>query len=245
MTATATRAQISYAAGSFASDLTLDGTAGRTLVINGVAILGAVSGGDALERRDALVALVNGQSGTTGVTASAVPGGDAFALTASDGRNISLETDGTLTPGSANAVLFGFTAGLTATGAATSVVARGGVKLSASAPITVTPAPGSPLAGQMIGHSATEIENALGNLHGVLDRVVMPSTLVGARLSWVALLGERAAADAVGLAGDLSKVEDLDVAKAATDLQLLQTTYQAALASGARLIQQSLLDFLR
>ena len=47
VTATATRAQITYAGGTFASDVTLDGTAGRTLVINGVAILGAVSGGSA------------------------------------------------------------------------------------------------------------------------------------------------------------------------------------------------------
>lgn len=245
VTATVTRAQISYAGGSFASNLTLDGTAGRNLVINGVAILGAVSGGSAVVRRDALVALVNLQSGATGVTASAVPGGDAFALTASDGRNISIETDATITPGSANAVLFGFTAGLTATGAATSVVARGGVKLSASAPIKVVPSAGSPLASQVVGHSATEIANALGNLHGVLDRVVIPSTLVGARMSWIALLGERASSEAVGLAGQLSKVEDLDFAKAATDLQLLQTFYQAALSSGARLIQQSLVDFLR
>jgi flagellar hook-associated protein 3 len=245
VTATATRAQISYEGGTFASDLTLDGTAGRTLVLNGVAILGAVSGASALERRDALVALVNGQSGATGVTASAVPQGDGFALTASDGRNISVETDGTLTPGGANAVLFGFSAGLTATGAATSVVARGGVDLRASAPITVTPATGSPLASQMIGQGSTEIENALGNLHGVLDRVLVPSTLVGTRMAWLATLGERASAEQLSLTTDLSKIEDVDMVKAITDLQLLQTFYTAALASGAKIMQQSLVDFIR
>ena len=191
------------------------------------------------------MALVNGQSGATGVTASAVPGSDAFALTASDGRNISIETDGTLTPGSANAVLFGFTAGLTATGAATSVVARGGVKLSASAPITVTPATGSPLAGQMIGQGSTEIENALGNLHGVLDRVVIPSTLVGTRLSWVALLGERASAERWASPAISRRSRTSTWSRRRPIFTLLQTFYQAALASGAKLIQQSLVDFLR
>jgi flagellin-like hook-associated protein FlgL len=195
VTATVTRAQITYAGGTFASDVTLDGTPGRTLVLNGVAILGAVSGGSALERRDALVALVNAQSGATGVTASAVPRSDGFALIASDGRNISIETDGTLTPGAVNGVLFGFSAGLTGTGAATSVVARGAVNLRASAPITVTPTTGSPLASQMTGQGSTEIENALSNLHGVLDRVLVPSTLVGTRMAWLATLGERASAE--------------------------------------------------
>ena len=245
VTATVTRAQITYAGGTFASDVTLDGTPGRTLVLNGVAILGAVSGGSALERRDALVALVNAQSGATGVTASAVPRSDGFALIASDGRNISLETDGTLTPGAANGVLFGFSAGLTGTGAATSVVARGAVDLRASAPITVTPATGSPLASQMTGQGSTEIENALGNLHGVLDRVLVPSTLVGTRLAWLATLGERASAEQLGLTAELSKVEDVDMVKAITDLTLLQTFYQAALASGAKIMQQSLVDFIR
>jgi flagellin-like hook-associated protein FlgL len=204
-----------------------------------------VSGGSALERRDALVALVNGQSGATGVTASAEPLGDGFTLTASDGRNISIETDATLSPGAANGVLFGFSAGLTGTGAATSVVARGAVNLRASAPITVTPATGSPLATQMTGQGSTEIENALGNLHGVLDRVLVPSILVGTRMAWLATLGERASAEQLGLTAELSKVEDVDMVKAITDLTLLQTFYEAALASGAKIMQQSLVDFIR
>jgi flagellin-like hook-associated protein FlgL len=33
--------------------------------------------------------------------------------------------------------------------------------------------------------------------------------------------------------------------KAITDLTLLQTFYEAALASGAKIIQQSLVDFIR
>jgi flagellar hook-associated protein 3 FlgL len=245
VTATVTKAEITYSRGSFANDITLDGTAGKTLVVNGTGILGAVSGTTAAGRRDALVALINGQSAATGVVASAVPGGDGFALTAADGRNISIETDATATPTSVNANFFGFATGLTGTGAATSVVARGGVELTASDAVSVTPAAGSVLSAQMSGQGNTGIEAALGDLGAMLDRVVEPSTLVGTRLSWLGLLDERLAGESVGLAGDLSRIEDLDVARAASDLQLLQTFYQGALASGAQMIQLSLLNFLK
>jgi flagellar hook-associated protein 3 FlgL len=250
VTATATRAQIEYSAGSFASNVTLDPLAappapGQKLVINGVAIVGTVSGATASDRRDSLVALINGQSGGTGVVASAVSGGDGFALTAADGRNISIETDGTTTAGSANAVLFGFATGLTGTGAATSVVARGGVKLSASQPITVTPATGSPLSTEMSGQGTTGIQDALGKLGGVLDHVLAPSTEVGARLSMVGLLSDRLQSQSLELASNLSDVQDVDIASAAIQLQQLQTFYQGALSSSAQIIQLSLLNFLR
>jgi len=246
VTATATPAQIGYAAGSFAGDVTLDGTAGKTLVINGIPILGAVAGTTANGRRDALVSLINTQSGATGVVASAVPGGGGFALTTADGRNISIETDATVTPASANATFFGFATGLTGTGpAATSVVARGGVQLRATGPVTVTPADGSALADQMSGQGITGIQAALDALGAVLDRVMLPQTLVGSRLAWVGLINDRLQADSLSVATDLSRIEDLDVAQAAMLLVQLQTAYEASLTSAARLTGVSLLDFLR
>ena len=245
VTATATRAEVGYASGSFASDVTLDGTAGKKLVINGTPILGAVSGTSPTARRDALVALINAQTGATGVVASAIAGGGGFALTAADGRNISIETDATVTPASANATFFGFATGLTGTGAATSVVARGGVQLGATGPVTVTPAAGSALAGQMSGQGTTGIQAALDEIEAMLDRVVVPQTLVGTRLAWVGLLNEGLQGESLGLAQDLSHIESLDIVEAATHLQQLQTAYESSLASAARLSQISLLDFLR
>jgi flagellar hook-associated protein 3 len=246
VTATATSARITYSAGSFASDATLDGlTAGNILVINGQSITGAVAGATAAERRDALVALINTQLGATGVAASAVPGGDAFTLTAADGRNISIETDATVTPASANAVLFGFAAGLTGTGAATSVVARGGVQLAAEAPVGVKVASGAGLQSQMSGQGTTGIQASLDELSAALDRVLTPATVVGARLAWVGLLDERLQGESVQLASNLSSVEDIDIAKAAIDLQQLQIFYEGALASSARIVQLSLLNFLK
>jgi flagellar hook-associated protein 3 FlgL len=56
---------------------------------------------------------------------------------------------------------------------------------------------------------------------------------------------ERAGLDAVALAGQLSTIEDTDFVEAVLAFQTRQTVYQAALAAGAKIIQPSLLDFLR
>lgn len=245
VTATATKAQITYRSGSFANDITLDGTGGKKLVINGQSITGAVAGGSATARRDALVALINGASGATGVVASAMPATDDFVLTAADGRNISLETDATVASASVNGNFFGFATGLTATGAATSVVARGGVRLTASGPITTDVAAGAQLADQVGGEGTTGIQAALDELVAVLDRATTPSTLVGARLGWLDQLDQRLGDESIGLASTRSRIEDLDYAKAVQDLKQIQTFYEAALVSGARLLQQSLLAFLK
>lgn len=43
----------------------------------------------------------------------------------------------------------------------------------------------------------------------------------------------------------LSDVEDIDLPKTTTELQLQQAAYQAALAATARVLQPSLVDFLK
>ena len=43
----------------------------------------------------------------------------------------------------------------------------------------------------------------------------------------------------------LSEIEDIDLPKTIMEMQLQQTSYQAALAAGAKVIQPSLIDFLR
>jgi flagellin-like hook-associated protein FlgL len=232
-------------AGTFASDVTLDGSAGKKLVINGAGITGAVSGASAAQRRDALVAAINLASAATGVVASAVPGTGDFALTAADGRNISIETDSDVSAGSINALGFGFATGLTATGALTTVVARGGVRLSASGPVGVAVAGGGAAADQITGEGTTGIQAALDELRAVQDRAVVPLALVGARLGWLGLVDERLADEGLVLASDLSRTEGLDLAPAAAELAHLEQVYQAAMASSARLMQLTLLDFLK
>ena len=45
--------------------------------------------------------------------------------------------------------------------------------------------------------------------------------------------------------GQISDVEDVDIAKALIDFNSQQAGYQAALPAGANIVQSSLLDFLR
>ena len=55
-----------------------------------------------------------------------------------------------------------------------------------------------------------------------------------------------AAEDAdLSLSSRLSEVENTDLPKATVELQLQQVAYQAALAATAKVMQPSLLDFLR
>jgi flagellar hook-associated protein 3 FlgL len=43
----------------------------------------------------------------------------------------------------------------------------------------------------------------------------------------------------------LSEIENVDIARAVVDLQMQEVAYQAALGATARVLQPSLLDFLR
>jgi flagellar hook-associated protein 3 FlgL len=111
--------------------------------------------------------------------------------------------------------------------------------------------PSSAFAGLITLRDALEVNDGaatravLAGLEGALDRATLASTVVGTRVAWVTALDDRLKDDAVGLAAAISRVEDIDVAAALTELARLETTYQAGLASSARTLRQSLLDFLR
>jgi flagellar hook-associated protein 3 FlgL len=85
----------------------------------------------------------------------------------------------------------------------------------------------------------------IDNLTTAHDRASTASILLGTRQALLDTLEQRHQDDALGLATTLSDLEDADMAKAITDLNQIQTLYEAGLASGARLLQQSLVDFLR
>jgi flagellar hook-associated protein 3 FlgL len=94
-------------------------------------------------------------------------------------------------------------------------------------------------------NDGTATRATLDGLTTALDRVTLASTVVGTRLSWMETLDARSKDEAVVLSQSLSRVEDLDLAKAISDLNQIQTSYNAGLGAAARVLQQSLLDFLR
>jgi flagellar hook-associated protein 3 FlgL len=76
---------------------------------------------------------------------------------------------------------------------------------------------------------------------------LMKSTLseVGARYNRVEQMKQSAQDRLLSVTSQLSDVEDVDLPKTIMEMQLQQTSYQAALAASAKVIQPSLIDFLR
>jgi flagellin len=113
----------------FATAINIDGSsADRTVKINGQNLTVNVNGGSVAARRQQFIDAVNSQ--VSGVTASTF-GTNGITLTAADGRNISVLTNG-VTAGNAALELFGFTTN----NLTEKVIQRADVKLQASTAIT-------------------------------------------------------------------------------------------------------------
>lgn len=85
----------------------------------------------------------------------------------------------------------------------------------------------------------------LARLDVNLDQLTRVRAIVGAtanRLETAATRLDELEESSLGL---LSKVEDVDMAKALIDFSTQQAAYRAALGAGAQIVQTSLLDFLR
>ena len=85
----------------------------------------------------------------------------------------------------------------------------------------------------------------LGALDAHRNTVQDVLSTVGARTNRLETLQKLADANHDDLTTRLSAVEDVDLPKTIMDLQLQQTSYQAALSAGAKVLQPSLVDFLR
>jgi flagellar hook-associated protein 3 FlgL len=68
---------------------------------------------------------------------------------------------------------------------------------------------------------------------------------VGARTRRIETMKDRNDSGAISLKQELSSVEDIDLPKALIEAQLRQVAYQAALQTTAKVIQPTLVDFLR
>ncbi len=94
------------------------------------------------------------------------------------------------------------------------------------------------------GNSAS-IDAAVTALDGRTTIVQSRLAQIGATTRRVDTMKDRNDTGAITLKQDLSSVEDLDLPKAMMEMQLRQVAYQAALQTTAKVIQPSLLDFLK
>ncbi|MED4754660.1 flagellar hook-associated protein FlgL [Brevibacillus choshinensis] len=77
------------------------------------------------------------------------------------------------------------------------------------------------------------------------ENILTERAALGARVNRIELVQERLADSEVNITALKSKNEDVDEAEAITQLKTQENVHRAALSAGARIIQPSLLDFLR
>ncbi len=89
------------------------------------------------------------------------------------------------------------------------------------------------------------IQTFLGKVDDHLDRVVSERADIGAKVSRMELIKNRIADNRVSFTGMLSESQDVDMAKEIMILKNAESIYQASLSTGSRVIQPTLVDFLR
>jgi flagellar hook-associated protein 3 FlgL len=89
------------------------------------------------------------------------------------------------------------------------------------------------------------ITQSLGALDAHQDNISALRGEQAAKVNRLELTASRFEAQRIATGDQLSRIEDVDMAQAITDLTMKETVYRSALAAGARVIQPSLVDFLR
>ncbi|OGO83299.1 MAG: flagellar hook-associated protein FlgL [Clostridiales bacterium GWC2_40_7] len=92
-------------------------------------------------------------------------------------------------------------------------------------------------------HSA--IGSLLTNLDADMNNVLRIRADIGARMNRVELTSNRLDSDYISFTKLMSENEDVDMAETIMNLQNEENVYRASLSGGARVIQPSLIDFLR
>lgn len=90
-----------------------------------------------------------------------------------------------------------------------------------------------------------EVGNRLGNLDSRMDKILQKWAEIGARYNRMELMDHRLKDDKLNVTTLLSKTEDADLAEVIINLKTEENIYRSSLSAGARIIQPSLIDFLR
>ena len=93
--------------------------------------------------------------------------------------------------------------------------------------------------------SPDTLQTDLDELSSFLDRFTTGQSQVGARYARIESQRQIAEDRVLDLRSALSDVENIDLPKTVMDLQLQQVAYQASLGATAKVIQPTLMDFLR
>ncbi|WP_062517497.1 flagellar hook-associated protein FlgL [Demequina gelatinilytica] len=104
---------------------------------------------------------------------------------------------------------------------------------------------------QLLDDLATEIRSGsavgvrLDDIDSRLDAMVSTLTTVGVRYDQITKAQSAAEAKVTTLRASISDVEDIDLAATVLELQMQEVSYQGALSAASRVLQPTLLDYLR
>lgn len=96
--------------------------------------------------------------------------------------------------------------------------------------------------GDLLGSLATNNNNTIADIQG---RVLDARADVGARMNRVELMMNRLDIQEINVTKQKSLNEDVDYAETITKMTTQESIHQAALSVGAKIIQQTLVDFIR
>jgi flagellar hook-associated protein 3 FlgL len=95
------------------------------------------------------------------------------------------------------------------------------------------------------GKKGEEIGTHLEIMDKSIDNFINLRSQVGAKLNRVKMTESRLTSEELQIRTMKSENEDVDLAEVITELKMEETVYRASLASGSRIMQQSLVDFMR
>lgn len=89
------------------------------------------------------------------------------------------------------------------------------------------------------------LDGLLTDIDNNLDQISTETSDLGARQNYVAICTSRLGDDYTTYTGLLSGVEDIDIAKVSVDVTSAQTVYDASLSVGAKVVSETLIDYIR
>ncbi|MET8149252.1 flagellar hook-associated protein FlgL [Actinoplanes sp. NPDC049668] len=101
------------------------------------------------------------------------------------------------------------------------------------------------LSASLRANDVTALRDGQVKLNGASAVIKQTLADVGARYNRVSQMRETALDRQVTLKSQISDVEDIDLPQTIMEMQLQETAYQAALSATAKVIQPSLIDYLR
>jgi flagellar hook-associated protein 3 FlgL len=101
------------------------------------------------------------------------------------------------------------------------------------------------LADNVRAGDGTLLATDLDNLDKAATSLKTAISEIGSRYNRITHMKDSAEDRVLSVTSQLSEIEDIDLPKTIMEMQLQQTSYQAALAASAKVIQPSLIDFLR